>query len=138
MLPWLEALDHVNYLRWGSVFLNDMKHLRVEIFEEFTCGNFTVKKSNRTFSSIGIDQAHEQNNKVFKVDGGPISILDDERALLEWAISGPVISEMIAYRSSSVDAFLPHHEDTGTFEINFRKHSTYTPARNIQEIWQSP
>ena len=72
MLPWLVALDHVNYLRWGSVFLNDMKHLPVEIFEEFTRGNFTVKKSNRTFSSIGVDQAHEQNNKVVKVDGGAI------------------------------------------------------------------
>ena len=33
MLTWLAALDHVNYLRWGSVFLNDMKHLPVEIFK---------------------------------------------------------------------------------------------------------
>ena len=53
-----------------------------------------------------------------------IGILDEERALLEWAIPGPVISEMIADRSSSGDAFLPHHEDTGTFEINFQKHRT--------------
>ena len=44
--------------------------------------------------------------------------------MLEWAISGPVISEMIADRSSSGDAFLLHHEDAGTFEINFRKHRT--------------
>ena len=72
-----------------------MKHLPVEIFEEFTRGNFTVKKSNRTFSSIGIDQAHEQNNKVVKVDGGAIDILDDVRALLGWAIAGPVISEIV-------------------------------------------
>ena len=31
MLPWLAALDHINYVRWGSVFLDDMKHLPEEI-----------------------------------------------------------------------------------------------------------
>ena len=25
MLPWLAALDHIHYLRWGLVFLNNMK-----------------------------------------------------------------------------------------------------------------
>ena len=51
MLPWMATL-------------NDMKYLSEAIFEEFTHGNFTIKKSHQAFSAIGIDQAHEQNNKV--------------------------------------------------------------------------
>ena len=27
MLPWMAALNHINYLRWGVVFLDDMKNL---------------------------------------------------------------------------------------------------------------
>ena len=100
-----------------------MKYLSEAIFEEFTHGNFTIKKSHRAFSATGIDQAHEQNNKVVKIDGGAIGILDDGRALLQWAISGPVISEMMTDSShASNEISLPHHEDTETFEINFRKH----------------
>ena len=36
-------------------------------FECFIKGYFTIKKSNRDFSNIGIDQAHEQSNKVVKL-----------------------------------------------------------------------
>ena len=43
MLPWMAALDHSNYLRWGSVFLNDMKNLPEQVFEAFSQGYFTVK-----------------------------------------------------------------------------------------------
>ena len=47
------------------------------------------------FSNMGANQAHEQNNKVVKADGGAISIFDSESALLEWAISGPQIFEIL-------------------------------------------
>ena len=32
--------------------------------------NFTVRKTDHSFSNIAIDQAHEQNNAVVKNDGG--------------------------------------------------------------------
>ena len=41
-------------------------------------GYFTVKKSKRKVSNIGIDQAHEQNNKLIKIDGGAIGLFDNE------------------------------------------------------------
>ena len=47
MLPWMAVLDHINYARWGSVFLNDMKNPPTEVKHEFQIGNVTVKKSNR-------------------------------------------------------------------------------------------
>ena len=42
-----------------------------------------------------IDQAHEQNKKMLKADGGVIGIFDNPTALLKWAICRPVISEIL-------------------------------------------
>ena len=73
-----------------------------EIRQEWSC---LPKLLTRFFHSLpfktmvfkdgGIDQAHEQNNKVVKVNGGAIEILDHEAALLKWAVAGPIISKMI-------------------------------------------
>ena len=60
-----------------------MKRFPDSIKEAFNQGNITVKKTSRVFSAMGIDQAHEQNNRVVKVDGGAIDIMDNESALLE-------------------------------------------------------
>ena len=64
LLPWFFAMDHVNYARWLSVHLCDMLQLEdtnPDIFSHFNDGEFVITK--REFSSIGIDHAHEQNNK---------------------------------------------------------------------------
>ena len=117
MMPWVAVLDHTHYMRWGSVFLDDMRRLPESIKKSFDLGNFTVKKSSRVFSAIGIDQAHEQNNKRVKVDGGAIGIMDNESALLEWALSGPYIAEMIQETDQCSSS--KHHEDTDSFEKEF-------------------
>ena len=62
---------------------NGMKLFPDSIKEAFNQGNITVKKTSHVFSAMGIDQAHEQNNRVVKVDGGAIDIMDNESALLE-------------------------------------------------------
>ena len=57
--------------------IRDMESLDKEIpsvASEFRKGNFVVQKSHRAFSSIPIDQAHKQNNKVVKGDGGAIRL----------------------------------------------------------------
>ena len=40
-----------------------------------------MHKTMRPFSSIAIDQAHEQNNKVVKGDGGAAGFLQNPKAL---------------------------------------------------------
>ena len=95
MLPWFAALDHMHYLRWGLVFLNDMKRLSDSIKEEFDQGNSAVKKISCVFSPMRIDQAHEQNNKAVKVDSGAIGIMDNESVMLEWALPGPYVVGMV-------------------------------------------
>ena len=87
---WIFALDHVHYARWLPVFIEDMINISKNnekntkaIFNSFNKGFFTVRKTNNPFSSIGIDQAHEQNNKIIKVDGGAIGLLENDNALLK-------------------------------------------------------
>ena len=80
----------------ASKALADLKQLpeNKSLFHEFCKGNFIVKKSNRVFSNMGFDQAHEQINKIVKADGGTIGILDNEATLVKWAVSGPQISDI--------------------------------------------
>ena len=72
---------------------------------------------------MGFDQAHEQNNKIVKVDGGAIGILEDADTLLEWSLAGPYISQII--NGSEADReFRYHHEDTQSFDNKFRSHQS--------------
>ena len=73
---------------------------------------------------MGVDQAHEQNNKVVKVDGGVIGISENETALLKWAVAGPFINDLL----NQANEDLPNprkppkpHRDTDLYEKNFRK-----------------
>ena len=68
-VPWFFALDHTNYVRWIRVHFRDLTELPTkypDVAREFNAGNFTIQKSNRVFSAIPIDQAHEQNNACSK------------------------------------------------------------------------
>ena len=64
------------------VELPKIKHPHV--YKEFstTGGKFTVQKMTNTFSSIPLDQAHEQNNELIKRDCEAIGITETPGALL--------------------------------------------------------
>ena len=136
------TLDHTNYARWLPVFINDLKKLPTEhpsIHEEFLKGHFTVTKSYKNFSSIAKDQAHEQNNKLVKIEGGVVDILDSNIALMKWMVAGPEMIRILRdfeeannVRSEEVN----HHEDTDTFERQFRK--DLLSFRNTFEEMGSP
>ena len=60
-------------IRWLSVHLVGMfqlEEINTDIATAFKNGMFVVNKTRRKFSSIGIDHAHEQNNRCVKEDGG--------------------------------------------------------------------
>jgi len=70
LAPWVFSLDHPNYARWLPVHIRGMVNLSVThptIALDFNKGHFTVHKTKRVFSSLAIDQAHEQNNAAVKV-----------------------------------------------------------------------
>ena len=79
----LELLDKSHYLRWSCILLCSMHRLRASAANEFVKGHFTIKKTEQILPVIGIDQAHKQNKKSMKTDGGAIGILDNEQTLLD-------------------------------------------------------
>ena len=52
ILPFFFRYDHVNYARWGTVYLAEMAQLPPDILREFQLGNFVVKHSKRRFNHI--------------------------------------------------------------------------------------
>ena len=96
--PWFHAFDHTNYVRWVPVHLRDMIELSTkhpEVAAEFNHGNFTIQITNRVFSSIAIDQAHEQHNAYVKGDGGAVGLTNNPYALRRWMIAEPEIARVI-------------------------------------------
>ena len=83
MLPWFAAFDHVNYTRWGIVFLADMKRLPCtapEVYQGFQHGDVVTKETKNAFNQIADDQALEHVNKSGKVAGGLVGITRTESA----------------------------------------------------------
>ena len=80
----------MNYARWMSVHIHDMKSLPEPIKEQFEnqC-HWVLSKTNNTFSSIPIDQAHEQENARVKDSGGCIGLTENPVAFRRWMLSGP-------------------------------------------------
>ena len=62
MLPFFMRYDHFNYARWGTIYLNDMHQLPVDVQTEFQNGNFVVKRANLKFNQVSPDQSQEWLN----------------------------------------------------------------------------
>ena len=54
-----------------------------------------MEKTANVFSSIPLDQAHEQNNELIKGEGGVIRITENPNALLRWMVAGPELARMV-------------------------------------------
>ena len=98
MLPFFLAIDHLNYARWLPVHLKDLKSLsstKSTIYAAFLEENFVVTKTLWKFSSIPIDYAHEQNNKLMKEDGGAIGLRENIVGWIRWMSCGPEIARIV-------------------------------------------
>ena len=74
-------MDHTNYSRWLSVFVQELILLKTtnpELYLEFSKGFFSVVKTNGTFNAMGFDQFHEQNNKTVNSQSGYIDLINKE------------------------------------------------------------
>ena len=67
------ALDHHNYASWIPAHIRDIESLPSTILQEIEeHHHWVVRKTTNRFSTIPIDQAHEQNNEVVKGSGGAV------------------------------------------------------------------
>ena len=65
---------------------------------EFKNGSFVLDKTNPAFSSLPSGQAHEQNNKIVKGEGGAIEVLHGSHvAWQEQKIPFPMGKEVLSY-----------------------------------------
>jgi hypothetical protein len=128
--PWFFALDHPNYARWLPVHVRDMLDLQrnaPDVAEHFRNGCFVFNKTSHCFSAMPIDQAHEQNNKLVKDEGGAIGLTENPMQLLRWMISGPEIAQLVKEFETTLtqsnmksDSVL-HHEQTKGTQTQFRQ-----------------
>ena len=103
-------MDHTHYARRLQVFINDLENLDSSICRKFEKGYFNVKRSNRVFSNIGIYQAHEQNNKLVRIRGCAVGMLDTPKALLRWSVSNPIINGMCGANLNAGDDTMSKHQ----------------------------
>ena len=129
LAPWMFSLDHINYARWLSVHVRDMctlssKHPKV--FQQFSEGAFVVHKSPRGFSSIALDNAHEQANALIKGDSWVIGLTQESPgALLRWMVAGPELARMTQEFEESIPSVTKedtrHHEQVPGVQVLFTK-----------------
>ena len=65
---------HLNYARWGSVYIAEMEQLPKEVLEEFKEGNFVVKWNESKFNPVSHGHSPEWLNGIRKRGGGIVSI----------------------------------------------------------------
>ena len=87
MLPYFKRYDHLNYARWGPVYLVEMHQLPEPVLSEFKRGNFVVKISAHKFNQVDPDQAMEWINGTGKKGGGIVGITKTTSALCRWTLS---------------------------------------------------
>ena len=139
-LPFFFSSDRTHYSRWLTIHLLDMLNLKdmfPDVHEQFMDGKFVIHKSNRVYSGIAIDQAHEQNNAILKGEGGIIGITEDESSLLRWAVAGPEVCRVIKeYETISITdktVNLKHHEETPSAQKGF-KTDVFSLIHTIEEM----
>ena len=124
--PWMFEINRTNYACCLLIFIHDLRLLQSnhpEVYKEFCQAKFMNNKSGKPFSSMGIDQAREQTNKLIKKDDGATDLLNNNVALLKWTVAGPEITEIVRsfYCNDDEDTEIPHHKDTDVFNKQFRE-----------------
>jgi hypothetical protein len=127
LTPLFFALDHVNYARWMPIHIRDMCSLPPSVLQHFrNDGHWVVSKTPRRFSSIPIDQAHEQENKVVKGSGGAKGLTENPSAFQRWMVAGPEMArrlkefEVSFFTEDQEEAF--HHQEGLATQKTFQKH----------------
>ena len=90
VLPDFATCDRTNYLRYASLYLEDMRKLPVtapEIHQNYKAGKFVVKCTPGHFNSVGMDMALEQTiNKSQKSSSGIIGNTKKKEFVAQWEL----------------------------------------------------
>ena len=85
------AYDRINYARWASVYLSDMKSLPItagNVYNEFINGSHPIKRAAGTFNQVWTDLALEQSvNRDSKVKGGIVGFTQQKDTVNRWLLT---------------------------------------------------
>ena len=89
LIIWYFPLDYYNYSQWLTVNLFDLVNLEqqlTDVYENFCKGYFSFNKSCSEFSTMALDQLHEETIEIIKGVNGVTRLLnrEEEAALLRW------------------------------------------------------
>ncbi|CAG2222711.1 unnamed protein product [Mytilus edulis] len=127
--------DHPNYTRWIPIHVRDkfaFDTIAPSIATEFESGNFVVHKTLSTFSAIAIDQAHEQNNKLVKGEGGVIGLTENASQLLRWIVCGPEMAR--AVNEFELSQELIKHEQSKGPDIRHNEHVDSKQKAYVKQV----
>ena len=106
--------------------INDLKNLQPSIEDEFNKnGNWVISKSAQKFSSLPVDQAHEQKNKNVKHSGGAVRLCENPSGFRQWILAGPETARLLdEFRSLCTgrnDSSTAHHKQGPSHQERFQK-----------------
>ena len=97
-----------------------LRQVLPSVHEQFEHGNFVVQKSACIFSTMALDQAHEQMNEHIKGDGAVLGITDNLATMTRWTTAGPETAEIINEFKNSFgkthNNSTQHHDHAGTID----------------------
>lgn len=125
MLSYFFSMNHTNYVRGVSLYLQDMIQCPKDIVDDFRRGMLSVKRSMGKFNSVGCDLALEQSqNRSSAVTGGLIGITQNKEAMQQWILLYPfknsIHSTLLSYLGMQTDA---------TGDIDSRVHTEWSESR---------
>ena len=94
LIPFMFILDHQNYARWLSIFVNDLRTQTPAFRLEYE-KNFSVYLIPASFTAQPPDQLGEGSIKEFKSEGGQSYLTQNPHALLRNNISAGAIKHMM-------------------------------------------
>ncbi len=90
ILPLFAVFNRTNYLRWCSLYLEDMQNLEKsapDVYRHFMRGNFAVKRTLGKFKAVPADQCLEQTiNRSQKSCGGVIGNTKRKEFVAQWEL----------------------------------------------------
>ena len=132
LLSWYFVIyDYHNYACWLTIHFFDLYIIDTkfpDVYNFLSKGSFSFQNSHLEFSRMGLDQTHEQNNKLIKGCGGANYLLNKvkDSALFRWETWSPEIARVILEFEDCLDrneilaeSSTKHHEDSQPFYERF-------------------
>ena len=85
LASWFFDMDRMQNSRWVPFHIRDMiclKDTHPNVYRQLAQGHFKVQKTGHTFSSMALDQTHEQLYEVIKGNGGTVGLTKNPVVLL--------------------------------------------------------